>query len=590
MSWIDKIFKQHLKERSFSSELKQNSWDKLERSFGTELGDISSEEASSSNLRFYLGIIVGILLVSIPASVWLFSPEKDGQPALLHLPAEEKTRRPTDKIESVRPLPLEKNTSNEGKTNGNESDHNKISTATSNIEDKEEVSFQYKEVYPEQPTEKESYNLQLQEVNTIGDEIATSGASDGELNTKESLEAEEGGEIAIVTEPSTVVSKPKIKASEPLNDTKLADATPETNEDPVTTEKTATEENQTLIAAPAPLTVEDPGESSDEVETVNTTANTVTAEKQEEIAQYQREEEVTEEESEQEIPNNSFATADQHFAFAVKDEHNPDLFRDLSLLSGKRFSITLWGGYSQVQKQLQADDKAYLALRQNEQPLNTTPTGLDLDYYITPNFTFGTGINWAEYGEEVNYDWTNTVITPFQVRDTAFVDGRYGNPRSFPGLISIDSTRIIDSINVGHWNYEVIYELTQNDTSQESERLKATNSWQYVEIPLTLGYRFGKGFVRPWLKTGISIGLPIRVSYNYPLQSGDQFNLGETEDQAPILYHYLLSIGVDIYITRNWSLRLSGFGSRQINSAIEQQGIRQRYERLGAIFGLTYNF
>ncbi len=268
---------------------------------------------------------------------------------------------------------------------------------------------------------------------------------------------------------------------------------------------------------------------------------------------------------------------DWHLAFPKAEDEEE--FK-LPTLAGRRFALSVYGGYSHVDKLLKSENPAHLAKRrQEEAPVWTTPTGIGIDYFLNSRFTFSMGIGYAEYGEMLDY----------QVRhiDTAFADGRYTNPRSFPNIIAMDSIRIVDSIYVGHWNYNVIYETEDTAVAANNGRTSIT----YIEIPLTVGYRFGTGRVKPWLQSGISLGIPVATSYRYLNTRADGLeSQGQLTDVVPLQWNYQLSLGVDCRITRHWSLRLQGLGSLQINSMLRNTEVEQRYYRLGGRLAIAYNF
>lgn len=271
-----------------------------------------------------------------------------------------------------------------------------------------------------------------------------------------------------------------------------------------------------------------------------------------------------------------------HLAFIEKDlPAAAEITEDYQLFSRERFSISLWGGYTYTDKFLAASNSQYVDVREtSETGIYTTPTGVNLDYFVDNNWTFGTGISWSEYGEDINYDLSRT--------DTARIDGRYTRPSDFSNVTYIDSTRIIDSINVGHWNYTLAYAYNDTLAAQNNGR----TSWQYIEIPFTVGYRFGTGRIKPWIRTGFSLGIPSQTSFRYINPQATELNDESLKNTlvAPIQYNYLLSVGIDCYLSRSISLRLNGISSVQLNSSLQQTTIKQRYYRIGASLGLAYNF
>jgi len=588
MSWIDKIFKQHLQERNFSQEKKDEGWSALEKNFSDQLGNITVTK-TRSNFRFYLGVLVGVLLAVVPAVLWLY-PTESTEPSSNPNPQQQEvtitepknttnpstaiSRSNTDQVEPVKPVITTDASQPESKI-----------TSTDNIEQPSEVgsvAIDKAQQRIEATSQKEgtnpaviSANSQIaQETKIEPEAIALNNNIEAGQNPETE---EEPGEIKNVDSPESAPLTPPVVTNAEIDPEMEIDS--EINEPEETLAKKDEPKQQAEAAQIVSKPEESPKPESEETlptEDNVTVNNTESDEEVEDLAP---------------LKLSPFADEDQNLAFSINEDDNErSFFPDISLLSSKRFSISLWGGYAQVGKTLESDDGEYLALRESEKALNAIPTGFDLDYFITENWTFGTGLSWAEYGEKVEYEFSYTDYPLRWLQASFYVDGRYGDPRAYPNIISIDSTRIIDSINVGHWNYNVVAEYSVNDTVESSSSYSGINSWQYVEVPLTIGFRFGKGYIRPWLKAGLTIGLPIQVNYTYPVRNNNRFEVDEPNSQAPILYHYQFSAGIDCYISRNWSIRLDGFGSRQINNALQENGIKQRYYRLGARLGIAYNF
>ena len=270
-----------------------------------------------------------------------------------------------------------------------------------------------------------------------------------------------------------------------------------------------------------------------------------------------------------------------HLAFldAEEDASIPDL----STLSKERFALSIWGGYLFTGKVMSGEDEGKIDQRKSsEKPVYTFPTGVSLDYFLDENWTVGLGVGWAEYGEEVDYALYK-VTSQF---DTLSIDGRYDSPSNYPNIVSIDSTRVIDSVNMGHWNYNLVNRTDDSSANTYQGR----NVFRYIEVPLTVGYRFGTGRIKSWVKGGLIVGLPVEATYTYPqLETGEFARFNSQDKLNSIQYSAMLQAGADYYLSRALSLRLNVLGTYQINPALTYEGIRQRYYRLGVTFGVAYN-
>lgn len=288
-------------------------------------------------------------------------------------------------------------------------------------------------------------------------------------------------------------------------------------------------------------------------------------------------------ESAEEAAENSSDLELTHLAFSdfQGDGEAPDISNYKSF-SAKRFAMSLWGGYTFVGKSLNSSDAGYLALRkEKEKAIWTMPTGMNLDYYLNKHWTLTIGAGWSEYGEELNYDYRFT-------DSINGLDGRYDSPFKYGEIVSIDSTRIVTGMFQGHWNYDFTY--VQEDTAIKNNN--GLTSWRYVEIPILLGYRFGKGRLKPWVQTGISFGIPASTDVRYISEDGNTLLDDETTgvETASLQYTWMFQAGVDYYLTRHVSLRAKFLGSYQLNPSFTYSGLEQRYYRLGGTIGVAYNF
>ncbi len=250
-------------------------------------------------------------------------------------------------------------------------------------------------------------------------------------------------------------------------------------------------------------------------------------------------------------------------------------------LSAQRFAVSVWSGYMWIDKSVKGGTQSYRALREEQEgTINTMPLGLTMDYYISPRWTLSLGLSYNSYGEDLNYNYKSI--------DTTRIDGRYVSPKGFQNVISIDSTRVIEGIYQGHWDYEIVH-ATED---QEVKNNNGKTSWKYLEIPVLVGYRFGDRKVKPWIQTGLALGIPMGNSYKYLSPSGSGLSVPEDGEvkEAPLTVSYQLQVGIDTYLTKHFSLRTNVHGAYQLNPVYQLAGIKQNYYRLGFTLGLGYNF
>lgn len=626
MNWIDDKYKEKLGNKKFPDSLKEAGWAKAEKLLDKEM-PVSSGGGMGITGKYLIALLA---IVAIPAAVWYFSQTSelpaDGKtntdPALITNDdpgiLDQKLDAPivqdgnTLKLDDDADLAIEIEQT-KGEVNqepiGASPNKNKVSvqseqssgdlvpsTQTPSIVDDPAIAIQASSKNTEQNngtvgslTDTRDGESSLQNDPNVSDLGSKNQSPDpihknsdpnpeeNVLNNKQDKDASNGDGDT----PTKDAAQPDPNESEPKEDADIKDSqsselVDSQNPNPISDELGDDENLNSKENNPQVAEVSDANKTKDEApKDPNEPENTGDEKPQ------ANESDVTNKDDDSMSSNSVKKKRKEHLAFldlpdeeAIADEYQ--------FFSRERFSLSMWGGYTYTDKFLSASNFAYSDKRQaEEKAIWTTPTGVDLDYYLDGRWTLGIGFRWTEYGEDLQYSLVN--------RDTAWIDGRNNNPSNFSNVIAVDSSRIITGINQGHWNYVVVSQSTDSAVLQNNGR----TSWQYVEIPLMLGYRFGQGSLRPWIKSGVSFGIPINTTFRYLNPEATQLNdlsLTHSKLVAPLQYNYLLDVGLDCYITRNFSIRLNATSSIQLNSSLRQSAIKQRYYRLGLGLGIAYNF
>ncbi|HCQ16478.1 MAG TPA: hypothetical protein DIU20_09465 [Cryomorphaceae bacterium] len=566
MSWIDKKYKEELGEQNFPESLKQKGWADMENMLDAEM-PVTGGGSRGGQLWMAVRIFSVLLILLLPLA-W-YMGFFDGDPAATEGPAVEQSPVVSHEEEAA-PAPEEAAAGDVDALAGHEvaaeiSTENEVAGST------EVEATTGPEKSKDKPGVAQQDNSPAGQpgsfAGTSGEQATVAGKSpivtadntpSGDDDPFTASREEDEPDTRITDRELAVTGTEPVIANPTTGDDQVVDNNPAETADPKTTEKldaVATATEQEAESRP-----EEGAVTAEATNAVNETA------------------------SENEAPKASFKRA--HLAFPQLAEtdvltQSAEDEEKLSLFSRERFSVSIWGGYAYTGKLLEADEAGYLEKRQaEEEAIRSIPTGVNLDYFFNSNWTFGLGIGWNEYGEDLQYN--------FNRRDTVLLDGRFNSPDEYTNVVSVDSTRVIDGILQGHWEYTVVYDY--QDTV--SEKNNGRTSWRYIEIPLTVGYRFGNGRVKPWVRTGIALGIPVQTSFRYirPGYAGILDNEENGQLVAPLQYSALFNVGVDWYLARNFSLRLNGFGSMQLNSSLVQDGVRQRYYQLGVSLGAAYNF
>ncbi|MEQ9262575.1 MAG: outer membrane beta-barrel protein [Owenweeksia sp.] len=565
MSDIDKKYKEEFGEQNFPESLKQKGWAAMEGRLDAEMPVSGGGSGAAGQLWMAARVLLLVAVLAVPA-IWYFgfyeseTPAKQ-VPATVATPAGEQGAGAANwrKINDATLTDETTKSTTEGNvekpSKGNNTPEN-VSGVSSPLESKTTVSGNNSNLGMDKP-QPADIAQNTPAFTKQKDQPVTEEKPQDVIPRKPSPLP--GKELALIGNESTPEKK-ESTGNLPTENSKENTLDTETQAEP----GLRPSENEKEILAGK----EDTGEKSPD-------------EKGETTVETEDEETASEEGTEEKTVDFKMA----HLAFPNIAETNvmssSEEDEQINFFSRERFSLSLWGGYAYTGKILEADNQNYLDKRKNEEEaIWSIPTGLNLDYFLSRNWTFGVGIRWAEYGENIQYNLNR--------RDTAIVDGRFNTIDNFTNVISVDSVRVIDGILQGHWDYTVVYDV-EDTTAQDAN---GRSSWRYIEIPVTVGYRFGSGRVKPWVRGGVSFGVPVQTSFQY-IQTGATFLLDESQNGqrvAPLQYNALLNLGVDCYLTRSFSIRLNGFGTMQLNSGLVQSGVRQRYYQLGLSLGAAYNF
>ncbi|AEV32515.1 hypothetical protein Oweho_1525 [Owenweeksia hongkongensis DSM 17368] len=598
MSWIDKKYKNHFKEQKYSEGMKQKGWDSMQSLLDKQM-PVTPPKTMMSNPLYLTGLAaVVVTVIGIP--FFIANQPKDVNPA---------KELPTPTTIQMDPADGVSISSDDKELYPSDFSTESLNSSEADVVESTMDNAQQTTIIPES---KEQENGQEAMAATPIVEKSVTNTAQGESNTEEA-----GSEVIVANEVAKESVKDAVVISEekeietlseedviiPVAETSIAAADEALiiNEEQKLQEEKTTSATEVILEETSTNQIEEETDYIEEISVSESTIADIASENTEQTvlepedeglavaesndAEELKEESLVEKSPEEEIAesaSNLLTTKAAHLAFLEAEEDLP--IPDLLTFSKERFALSVWGGYLFTGNVLSGGNESDIDKRKAfEKPIYTTPTGVGLDYFVNKNWTVGVGLGWAEYGEDVDYtlyDVTSSV-------ETVAFDGRYDSPSNYPNIISIDSTRVIDTVNQGHWNYHLSYRNDDSTANSYSGR----NTFRYIEVPLTVGYRFGTGRIKPWVKAGVIVGLPIQASYRYPQFGTSTYTEGGSKASlSEIQYSGLLQVGADFYINRAISVRLNALGSYQINSMLTNDGVRQRYYRVGASVGVAYNF
>lgn len=244
-----------------------------------------------------------------------------------------------------------------------------------------------------------------------------------------------------------------------------------------------------------------------------------------------------------------------------------------------KFYIGLTGGPQFNSRTLSADSRALVDYRNKFESVSALSWNVGFlgGYRLNKDFSVELGASYFNFHEEVNY--------PFTERKKGYVDSRWGSPSNYyDNIVSIDSVRIIDSINQGHWDYYIQYD--EIDTTLRG--LNGIRTYSFVEVPLRMVYAPKIWKVSPFISAGVIFGIPIEnTATRYATMHRDIAPLNEL---TKIQYSAEIQLGATYPMTNSWVLRGSAQYAVNVNSLFVTEDFSQKYSRLGLQLGIIYSF
>lgn len=551
MMWIDDKYKQKFDEQRFPESVKKAAWEKAK-----VLLDEEMPVKKNYRLGFY-GTAIVILLLLVPGIWWMTQREVPDNPT------PESTVLPSQESEKT-----EESTTGSGDANSAGMEQNTQSGDLSESSGSVDMEGSSKEGM-DIPQGNDNTAEQLiagqssAAVGAITPMVAGSDPGQVETTTGESAAANEvqsGNSL----EPSAGIDVAGESADDAISDPAGTSAAMPAANNPEVAEPADTDNNKMENQPEEGVSGNDP--TVTEIGDENQEPEAVGIENTEEKPQ---EDELNDSGTdENDPPSEEVADPDEEFL-----DHLP------KPVDGS-FTLNAWGGYFFTDKTLSSTYADYAQSRNESESAIMTPSfGLTLDYKLNRSWYMSSGLWWTQYGEEFSYDNEREIET--------VIDSRYNHHRNFDNIIFLDSARVIDSINVGHWDYTIRY---IGEDSTGLVRAGRTHI-RYIEVPLLIGYQFGKGPLNPWVRTGVSFGFPIGSSFQYINENSLLLEAnGDQPELSDITYNYILNLGLDYNINEFWGIRFSALGTLHLSSVLKDPAISQNYYRFGAQLGFFYKF
>ncbi|AEA44507.1 hypothetical protein [Fluviicola taffensis] len=232
-----------------------------------------------------------------------------------------------------------------------------------------------------------------------------------------------------------------------------------------------------------------------------------------------------------------------------------------------RKEIQLYGGLGANFIKDVSTNKTYLdKLSENQSSILTASFGVNgnLSY---KNFTFGSGLSYAQSGEKNSLD-----INKYYLKDSTVSEH------------IIDTILVLDSL--GNWVQE-IHDTTINHNYQfqdsTSQRTSFKNTYSWISIPIHFGYRFELGNYELIPRFGAQFNFGIAKNRgNFP--NGDFTEIMEYQ-----AVRFNISYLIQLEVRRNfnrWHIFINPTFKSMINPAISNDLLKRRYSSWGIQFGV----
>ncbi|NOY51457.1 MAG: PorT family protein [Chlorobi bacterium] len=238
------------------------------------------------------------------------------------------------------------------------------------------------------------------------------------------------------------------------------------------------------------------------------------------------------------------------------------------------FSVNFYAGPAYCISSLSGNDNEYINLRNdNETNSPAFSLGGDLRFHYK-NILITTGLGYSVYNQKRHYKKSYQEYSPedsYYKYDTTWV--WVYDPPDFgkPVISGIDST------------WTDVYKTIVIDNS-------GTNRLEYLEIPLTLGYRFDKNLFSVEVNAGGSVGFFVYSNFRAPSFS-DYEDIGDAGQINKAMFNIIANASVYYRLNNKTSIFVSPYYKGNLNSIFQDTyPVNQKFKTFGLNFGVDFRF
>lgn len=205
--------------------------------------------------------------------------------------------------------------------------------------------------------------------------------------------------------------------------------------------------------------------------------------------------------------------------------------------------------------------------KDSEEPAWSINIGAEINYSIK-DFFIQSGLNYTDYSQKYQYSTTSQNIDYYYLIDTTWI-WIIDPPFIEPYPISIDSSKV-----------PVYNPITSN--------ISGKNHYQYLEIPLSVGYQHEFKKINLEISTGISYGFFISAKGKIPDASNSSFlDLNDQNDLIQNNINFLLYAGLEYKLSDSWGIIIKPNYTQNLNSTFNSDfPVKQKFITFGVAFGI----
>jgi hypothetical protein len=208
----------------------------------------------------------------------------------------------------------------------------------------------------------------------------------------------------------------------------------------------------------------------------------------------------------------------------------------------------------------------------NEKPISSSVYGLKFNYHYK-NWVFSTGFDYSTLGEKLNYNIDRTVVDQ---------DGGYSKVDTIWASVYNPETS---------WERMIVgYDINWVDEyKNENFTFQNYNRYSYIEVPVSIGYKFSKGRFGFQPSLGLSFGFLYSANGKLPQLDPAAFTeiSNESAYLKPMATSLLFGFSAEYQIATKYSLFIKPFFKKGIGSVYQNYALSGSYKRAGIKIGIN---